>query len=103
MNIPEFLKPFFWEYCEGVIDTSKHAHLIMERIMIRGSWKAMHWLRHTYSAQQIKTFLVSKGVNVLPPRELNYWLLITNTAPEEWKTLVATAKKRQISWRRHAH
>ena len=68
----------------------------MERIMTRGSWKAMHWLRDTYSTQQIKTFLINKGVNVLPPRELNYWLLLTNTAPEERKTLVATAKKSRV-------
>ena len=103
MNIPEFLKSFFWEYGDAGIDVDRNAHLIMERIMVRGSWKAMDWLRHTYYAQQIKAFLVSKGVNVLPPRELNYWLLITDTASEERKKLVATAKKKQSSWRGHAH
>ena len=103
MNIPEFLKSFFWEYGDAGIDVDRNAHLVMERIMTRGPWKAMHWLRDTYSTQQIKAFLINKGVNVLPPRELNYWLLLTNTVPEERKTLVATAKIRQSSWRGHAY
>jgi hypothetical protein len=103
MSTPDFLKSFFWEYGDAKFDLNRNAHLVMERIMTRGSWKAMHWLRDTYSTQQIKTFLINKGVNVLPPRELNYWLFLTNTAPEERKLLVAKAKKSQRSWRGHAH
>jgi hypothetical protein len=102
MNIPQFLKPFFWEYGDGAVDTAQHAQVIMERIMLRGSWKSMEWLRSTFTAAQIKEFLLTRGVYVLPPRELNYWLLIIDAAPEERARLVKNAGNRNAAWRKHA-
>ncbi len=103
MNIPQFLQPFFWEYGDGVVDTAKHAHLIMERVMLRGSWKSMGWLRSTFTTAQIKEFLLARGVNVLPPRELNYWLFIIDAAPEERTRIVTIARNKHNLWRKRAH
>jgi hypothetical protein len=103
MNIPQFLQPFFWEYGDGAVDTAQHTHLIMERVMLRGSWKSMEWLRSTFTTAQIKEFLLTRGVNVLPPRELNYWLLIIDAAPEERTRLVTIARNKNNLWRKRAH
>lgn len=102
MNLPEFLQPFFWEYTHESIDTIKHASTIMARIMGQGSWRSTAWLRETYSKEQIKDFLIHKGINILPPRELNYWLLISDITPEERRKLVDSAKTKHASWRGHA-
>jgi hypothetical protein len=102
MTIPEFLKPFFWEYAHEDIDTIQHASTIMSRIMERGSWEAMVWLKKTYSREQIINFLINKGKDSLPPRELNYWLLISGVPPEDRRKLVDSAKANYAAWRGHA-
>jgi hypothetical protein len=102
MTIPEFLQPFFWEYTHQNIDTARHASTIMARIMERGSWEAMVWLKKTYSPEQIKNFLIHKGKDSLPPRELNYWLLISEVPSAEREKLVESAKAKHALWRGHA-
>jgi hypothetical protein len=102
MPIPEFLKPFFWEYAHKNIDTMRHASTIMARIMERGSWEAMIWLKKTYSWEQIINFLINRGKDSLPPRELNYWLLISGVSSEDWRKLVDSAKANYAVWRGHA-
>jgi len=74
----------------------------MARIMERGSWEAMVWLKKTYSPEQIKNFLLNQGKDSLPPRELNYWLLISGVPPEERRKLVDSAKAKHALWRGHA-
>ena len=102
MNLPEFLQPLFWEYKLHSIDTEKHSFTVMSRIMERGSWEAVNWLKKIYTNEQIKDFLMQKGKDTLPPRELNYWLLISDVTPEERGKLVDSAKTKHASWRGHA-
>jgi len=102
MTIPVFLQPFFWEYAHEDIDIMRHAATIMARIMERGSWEAMVWLKKTYSREQIVNFLINKGKDSLPPRELNYWLLISGVPPEDRRKLVDSAKANYAVWRGHA-
>jgi len=61
MKLPEFLFPLFWEYYPETIDIVKHAGPIMDRIMERGSWASMLWLRRTYSKVQLVSFLEKRG------------------------------------------
>jgi len=48
----------------------------MERVMGRGTWAAMCWLRERYSQEELADFVRRKG-HRLPPREEAYWGLIT--------------------------
>jgi hypothetical protein len=47
----------------------------MERVMARGDWQAMLWLRRTYSREQIADFVRRKGER-LSPRDEAYWALV---------------------------
>ena len=92
--IPEFFFPLFWEYDPGTIDTAKHAGLIIERIMARGSWASMVWLQKTYNKDQ----------RTLPFRELNYWASICGIPPEKRQNWLMHASESSHVWRaRHAH
>jgi len=103
-NIPSSLHRFFWEYDPGKLDVDRHADLIMARLMERGSWQAMVWLRKTYPAAKIARFLEKKGWRVLAPREINYWALVCDL-PENRKTeLLHKSRQRDTIWsRRHEH
>jgi squalene cyclase len=57
------------------IDLRRHIDYVMERVMSRGGWVAMRWLRETYPPEAMSDFLRRKGAR-LAPRELAYWSLI---------------------------
>ena len=67
-GIPEFLHPLFWEYNPEEIDIMRHSDSIMARIMERGAWDAMRWLRKTYKTAEITSFLERRGRRILPLR-----------------------------------
>ena len=104
MKLPEFLFPLFWEYDPETIDIVKHAGLIMDRIMERGSWASMLWLQRTYSKDQLVSFLEKRGNRILSSRELNYWALMGGIPPEKRQKWLEEARGRHHVWRgRHSH
>jgi uncharacterized protein DUF6922 len=75
---PEVLR-LFWDVDPATIDLGNHADYVMERVMARGGWVPMKWLRSTYSKDAIADFLARKGAS-LAPREHAYWALIAGVA-----------------------
>jgi len=103
-QIPEFLFPFFWEHEPKTIHIVRHADFIMGRIMERGTLEAIRWLRRTYSKDQLISFLEKRGNRTLPPRELNYWALISGISREKRANWVRESRERNHVWSaRHAH
>ena len=97
-KIPEFLYSLFWDYDIDSIDIKVHAFLIMSRVMERGTWEAMNWLRRTYSNEDLREFIENKGVRLLPPRELNYWAFICGIPDKQRQNIVDDAAKIHAKW-----
>lgn len=74
--LPEVVR-LFWDVDPDTVDLERHRDYVMERVMARGGWEAMRWLRRTYSIEQMADFLVRKG-HRLAPRERAYWALIAD-------------------------
>ena len=101
---PEFVFPLFWEYEPGTIDIVRHADLIIGRIMERGTWASMSWLRETYPVKKLVSFLEKRGRRILPPRELNYWALMSGISDEQREKWVKESREKPHVWgARHAH
>ena len=73
--LPDDVRTLFWDTDPAGVDLERHRDYVMERVMARGGWVAMRWLRRTYSREQLSDFLVRKGSG-LAPRERAYWALI---------------------------
>jgi hypothetical protein len=73
--LPPDVARLFWEVDPEQIDLRRHLDYVMERVMSRGGWVAMRWLRETYPPEEMGDFLLRKGAR-LAPRELAYWSLI---------------------------
>ncbi len=65
----------FWEVKPEDVDLDRHGDYVLERVMSRGGWEAMCWLRAAYSPEAIADFLRRKG-DRLTPRDRAYWSLI---------------------------
>jgi hypothetical protein len=75
--LPPDVARLFWDIDPERIDLRRHLDYVMERVMSRGGWVAMRWLRATYPLEEIGDFLKRKGRR-LAPRELAYWSLIAD-------------------------
>ena len=74
------------------------ADLIIARIMEYGIWAAMLWLQRVYSKERLREFLESRGKNILPPRELNYWALICEVPLEKRQQWLQQIKETADVW-----
>jgi len=98
--LPPFLHALFWEFNVKGIDIAQHADTIMGRIMERGNWQAMRWLRDVYHTDQIISYLGRRGKKVLPPREVNYWAFVSGVPEDMRIAWVSEARRRLHAWRK---
>jgi hypothetical protein len=77
--LPTSVERLFWDIDPGALDLARHADYVMERVMTRGPWDAMKWLRHTYSREELAGFLARKA-RLLAPRDVAYWSLVSGAA-----------------------
>lgn len=75
-SLPRSVAQLFWDVDPASVDLKAHGDYVLERVMSRGGWAAMQWLRATYSRDELASFLERKGNHRLAPRELSYWSLI---------------------------
>ena len=76
-DVPAEVAALFWEADPGSIDLHLHADYVMERVMTRGTWRAMTWLRRAFPREVLADFVRRKGSTSLAPREHAYWALVT--------------------------
>lgn len=75
-QLPPFIERLLWDVEPGSFDLERHRSLLFERVMSRGSWEAMVWLRNRFSVEVLAEFLREQGAMRLPPRDLAYWSLV---------------------------
>ena len=80
--LPDCIARLLWQVDPGHIDLDAHRDYVLERVMQRGGWNAMRWLRRTYSLETIADFLRRRGTR-LPPRERAYWSLAAGVEIEQ--------------------
>jgi hypothetical protein len=79
--VPVFVTRLFWDVEPADIDLEAHADYVLERVMSRGGWEAMRWLRRRYTAGVLADFLSRRG-DRLTPRDLAYWSLVCGLEAE---------------------
>jgi hypothetical protein len=80
--LPAFVTRLLWDVDPGGIDAQRDCSLIFERVMSRGSWDAMKWLRATYPRAALAGFVCGEGGRRLAPRDRAYWALVCDVEVE---------------------
>lgn len=78
--LPESVRRLLWDVDVDRIDADRDAEFILERVMSRGTWDAMKWLRARYPVEVVRAFVRERGPSRLAPRDLAYWALIYDVA-----------------------
>jgi hypothetical protein len=71
-SVPECVARLLWDVDPESIDPAGDRDYVMERVMSRGTWEAMRWLRATYTVHEMADFLRRRGTR-LSPRDRAYW------------------------------
>lgn len=74
--IPKDVERLLWDVDPGGVDLDRDCVLVIERVMSRGSYSAMKWLRSRYENGVLAAFLRERGARSLSPRDLAYWTLV---------------------------
>jgi hypothetical protein len=75
-DVPAAVLRLFWDVDPAAIDLDAHRDFVFERVMSRGSWEAMCWLRQRYPVEALAAFVSRDGRSKLSPRDLAYWSLV---------------------------
>jgi hypothetical protein len=75
-ELPEAVTRLLWDVDPASLDLTRDCDLVFERVMSRGTWEAMRWLRRRYQRDDLAAFLRRAGRRLLSPRDLAYWALV---------------------------
>lgn len=78
--LPPCVAMLLWDVDPSAVDLEQHASFVLERVMSRGSWEAMRWLRRRYPPSRLAAFLAERG-DRLAPRDRDYWSLMAGVEP----------------------
>ncbi|NOZ78465.1 MAG: hypothetical protein GXP48_04650 [Acidobacteria bacterium] len=100
MVIPDFVLSLMWEYdMESLSAVDQVPDAVIERVMARGGIGEMRWLLDAVPVERLRTYLKTRGMRALPPRELRFWSWITGIPEPEASGWVQMARKREALWR----
>ena len=73
--LPASVRRLFWDIELSDLQLDAHSDYVLERVMQKGGYEAMMWLRRAYTVEVMAEFLRRKGER-LAPRERAYWHVI---------------------------
>jgi hypothetical protein len=75
-SLPCRIKPFFWDHPFHQLRWDRDRDLIIARLLDRGDWEAVKWLRTRLTDRELKNWLLNHRGAGLSPQKLRYWQLV---------------------------
>jgi hypothetical protein len=86
-RLPDNLKTLFWECDFASLDLHQYRNFVIRRILDRGNWDAITWLRRALGDTAIKDWFLAKHGSGLDARKLRFWEVILDMPKadvDEW-------------------
>jgi DNA-binding transcriptional ArsR family regulator len=99
MSLPGSLRGYFWDYSFKDLSWSKDRDLIIRRLLMDGSWKAIRWLRERVGDDGLRSWLISHRGRGLSPRQIRFWSLILALPKLQVEAWMRTARSSPWSQR----
>jgi len=75
-SLPAEIRSLFWEYDARNLSWESDSDLVIGRILARGTWAALVWLRRHLSDEDLRRWLLAREGAGLSPQQLRYWQLM---------------------------
>jgi hypothetical protein len=84
-QLPDFLKPYFWEVDFTRLRLPQREVYVIERIMEYGEDQVIHWLKETFSTETLAD--VVRHSRRLSTNTANLWALVLDIPREQIRCL----------------
>lgn len=71
IQLPKFLRPYFWEVQFETIDLTKNPEYVLNRVIDRGDTKAIRWVLSIFDQNDIAELI--KTSRDLSAKTANFW------------------------------
>lgn len=82
-DLGEAARSLFWDTDASNLDVSAHWQYILGRVLEYGTMASVRWALGTYGEAKIREFLLSRGLQVLSRKTVNYWAMRLGLQDEE--------------------
>ena len=82
-ELPSTLKIWFWDCDFSSLTWEQHGSFIIRRILDRGDWDTITWLRRSIGDEVLRDWFLAKSGGGLDPPKLRFWGLILDL-PSRW-------------------
>lgn len=84
MTLPLRIQRLFYRYHADLLDTDRHATLIISTVLSDGTLDDWEWLFRTYGWHVLRAWIMDRGhAQMLPPPMERFWTLILVGTPQE--------------------
>jgi hypothetical protein len=87
MGLPPDLENLFWDCDFSSVDLDQHRNFVIRRVLDRGDWDSIRWLRKAVGDTAIREWFLAKNGGGLDPRRLQFWGIILDLPADrvdEW-------------------
>lgn len=92
MQLPQSIASLFWDHPAGAVALALHRDFVVERVLARGSWDDICWLRREVGDDALRhAIAVGRGRSLSRP-QLRFWELVLELPQddvEHWLSLPA--------------
>jgi hypothetical protein len=75
-DLPSAVRGLLWDVAPGEVRLPRHRDFLIGRILTRGTWAAVDWLRRELGDAAIAEYLERTRGRLLSPRQLRFWELV---------------------------
>jgi hypothetical protein len=75
-ELPSAVSDLLWDVAPAELRLPQHRDFLIGRILARGTWAAVQWLRRELSDAEIAAYLQRTRGRLLSPRQLRFWELV---------------------------
>ena len=99
-DLPENLRSLFWDCDFSSLSWRQYSNFIIKRILERGTWDEITWLRRSAGDEAIRDWFLRKQGGGLDPMRLRFWQVILDL-PEDLADEWVREAKQSIWHGRH--
>jgi len=75
-DLPSAVTDLLWDVAAAELRLPQHRDFLIGRILTRGTWAAVEWLRRDLTDAEIAEYVQRTRGRLLSPRQLRFWELV---------------------------
>lgn len=100
LALPASVRVLLWDCEAAELSWERHGDFLAERVLSRGDWDAICWLRQRAGNQRLRELISHSRGRFLTRRQLRFWELVLDLPAAEVDTWLSTPGR--VIWDRRA-